>query len=225
MKKMMWWIVGMIVIVGCATTDSTKMSTAPASQTGFLKGYYENLEPGPEGGAKMRWLKPEVNFSNYSRVMLDSVVFFLDDASEYNGIDPHQMAELAEGFNRQMVDTLKGSYPIVSEPGLDVIRIRFAITDLQQSNPALSGITSVIPVGLAVSIVKKGATDAWAGSGATSAEMMALDSLSNDGIAVAQDDQTAGFTERFSKWGSAEEAFKFWAERVKLFLDQAHQGQ
>jgi hypothetical protein len=225
MKKMMWWIVGMIVIVGCATTDSTKMSTAPASQTGFLKGYYENLEPGPEGGAKMRWLKPEVNFSNYSRVMLDSVVFFLDDASEYNGIDPHQMAELAEGFNRQMVDTLKGSYPIVSEPGLDVIRIRFAITDLQQSNPALSGITSVIPVGLAVSIVKKGATDAWAGSGATSAEMMALDSLSNGVIAVAQDDQTAGFTERFSKWGSAEEAFKFWAERVKHFLDQAHQGQ
>lgn len=225
MNKMMWWIVGMIVIVGCATTDSTKMSTAPASQTGFLKGYYENLEPGPEGGAKMRWLKPEVNFSNYSRVMVDSVVFFLDDASEYNGIDPHQMAELAEGFNKQLVDTLKGSYPIVSEPGLDVIRIRFAITDLQQSNPALSGVTSVIPVGLAVSIVKKGATDAWAGSGATSAEMMALDSLSNDVIAVAQDDQTAGFTERFSKWGSAEEAFKYWAERVKHFLDQAHQGQ
>jgi hypothetical protein len=52
--------------------------------------------------------------------------------------------------------------------------------------------------------------------------MMALDALTNDVIAVAQDDKTAGFTERFSKWGSAEEAFKYWAERVKLYLDQVH---
>jgi hypothetical protein len=32
----------------------------------------------------------------------------------------------------------------------------------------------------------------------------------------------AGFTDRFSKYGSAEEAFKFWAGRMKVFLDQAH---
>jgi len=222
MKKMMWWIVGMIMVVGCATTDSNKMSTAPGSQAGFLKGYYENLEPGPEGGAKLRWVKPGVNFSNYSRVMLDTVVFFLDDASEYNGIEPHQMAELADAFNRQLVKTLSATYPIVAEPGPDVVRIRFAITDLKQSSPVLSGVTSIIPVGLAISLVKKGATDSWAGSGATSAEMMALDSLSNDVIAVAQDEETAGFTERFSKWGSTEEAFKFWAERVKIYLDQVH---
>jgi hypothetical protein len=109
----------------------------------------------------------------------------------------------------------------VAAPGPDVVRLRFAITDLKQSNPAISGITSVIPVGLAISIVKKGATDAWAGSGATSGEMMALDSQTNEVIAVAQDDRSAGFTERFSKWGSAEDAFKFWAERLVTFLDNA----
>jgi hypothetical protein len=221
MKKMLWWLVGMIFVVGCATTDSGKMTSAPDTQTGFLKGYYDNLEPGPKGGAKLRWIKPGVNFANYDRVMLDSVVFFLADESEYNGIDPHQMSTLADAFNKQLVETLKDHYPIVSEPGVDVIRIRFAITDMKQSHPALSGVTSVIPVGLAISLVQKGASDSWTGSGATGAEMMALDSLSNDVIAVAKDEKTAGFTERFSKWGSAEEAFKFWAERVKLYLDQA----
>jgi len=70
--------------------------------------------------------------------------------------------------------------------------------------------------------LKKGATGSWAGSGATGAEVMALDSMTNDVIIVAQDEKTAGFTERFSKWGSADEAFKFWAERVKLYLDQMH---
>jgi len=50
---------------------------------------------------------------------------------------------------------------------------------------------------------------------------MALDSTTNQVIAVAVDDKTAKFTERFSKWGSAEEAFKFWAERVKTFMDES----
>jgi len=224
MKKSVLWLMGIVLVVGCATTDTTKMSS-PALQAGFLNGYYESLAPGPEGGAKLRWIKPEVNFSNYSRVMLDSVVFFLADDSEYNGIDPHQLTELADAFNRQLVETLSDKYPIVAEPGPDVIRIRFAITDLKQSHPALSGATSIIPVGLAISLVQKGASDSWTGSGATGAEMMALDSLSNDVIAVAKDEKTAEFTERFSEWGSAEEAFKFWAERVKLFLDQAHKGE
>jgi hypothetical protein len=57
---------------------------------------------------------------------------------------------------------------------------------------------------------------------ATGVELMAMDYMTNDVIAVAQDDKSAGFTERFSKWGSTEDAFKFWGERIKLFLDQAH---
>jgi hypothetical protein len=83
----------------------------------------------------------------------------------------------------------------------------------------VSGVSSVLPIGLGISLVKKGATGSWSGSGATSAEMMAVDSMTGDVIAVAQDDSTAKFSERFSKWGSAEEAFKFWGERVKLFMD------
>jgi hypothetical protein len=221
MKKTMVWLMGALFLMGCASTGNTPNGPSAGAKTGFLDGYYDRLEPGPEGGAKLRWLKSGVDWAKYDKVMLDSVVFFFADKSEYKGIEPNELKKLADGFNKQLVDTLKGSYPIVAEPGPDVLRIRFAITDLKQSNPALSGISSVIPVGLAVSIVKKGATDSWAGSGATSADMMALDSLTNDVIAVAQDDKTAGFTERFSKWGSAEDAFKFWAERVKLYLDQA----
>lgn len=221
MKKMICVLAGIVLLMGCATTQSGDMSAPPTDQTGFLKGYYDRLEPGPKDGAKLRWIKPNADFGRYNYVMLDSVVFFFDDASEYKGIDPNDLKELADNFNQQLVDALKAKYPVVAAPGPDVVRLRFAITDLKQSNPAISGITSVIPVGLAVSIVKKGATDSWAGSGATSGEMMALDSQTNEVIAVAQDEKTAGFTERFSKWGSAEEAFKFWAERLVAFLDKA----
>ncbi|MGD8298520.1 MAG: DUF3313 family protein, partial [Desulfobacterales bacterium] len=80
--------------------------------------------------------------------------------------------------------------------------------------PVLSGVTSVVPVGLAINIVKKGATGSWTGSGATTAEMMVLDSVSHEVLAAGEDDATAGFTERFSKWGSVDEAFEFWGERL-----------
>jgi len=222
MKKTIVWFIGTLLLMGCATAGNAPQDASSTAKPGFLAGYYDKLEPGPKDGAKLRWLKPGVDWAKYDKIMLDSVVFFFDDASEYKGIEPNELKELADSFNKQLVDALKGSYPIVAEPGPGVLRVRFAITDLKQSNPALSGITSVIPVGLAVSVVKKGATDSWAGSGAASAEMMALDSQTNAVIAVAQDEKTAGFTERFSKWGSAEEAFKYWAERVKLYLDQVH---
>jgi hypothetical protein len=32
-------------------------------------------------------------------------------------------------------------------------------------------------------------------------------------------------TEQFTKWRSAEDAFKFWAERIKLFMDPRAVGE
>jgi len=109
----------------------------------------------------------------------------------------------------------------VAEPGPDVARIRFAITNVKPSKPGISAVTSVVPVGLAVSVAKKGATGGWAGSGETCAELLVFDSLTNDVIAMAWDQQQAAFESRFSKWGSANDAFKFWSERLVIFMDNA----
>ncbi|HEY3277663.1 MAG TPA: DUF3313 domain-containing protein [Syntrophorhabdaceae bacterium] len=207
------------VVMGFALLVSAGYGAEP-KYSGFLGDDYKYLQPGPEGGAKMRWLKPGVDFSKYKKLMIDSVVFYFADDSDYKGIDPQFMKEMADKFNQVFVDTMKDAYPIVAEPGPDVARLRFAITRIKQSRPVLSGVTSVVPVGLAVSLVKRGTVGSWTGSGATSAEVMVLDSMTNDVIALAADDRSAGFTERFSKWGSTEEAFKFWAERVKVFMDE-----
>lgn len=207
-------------VISCASTDSVSKKSLSTPQTkGFLNGYYQYLQPGPEGGK--RWFKPGVDFGKYHKIMLDSIVFFFADDSEYKGIDAYEMKELADKCNREIYDVLNAAYPIVHEPAPDVIRFRIAITDLKQSRPVLSAITTVIPVGLAISVIKKGAGGSWTGSGATGAEFMALDSMTNDVIAVAQDERKAGFEARFTKWGSAEEAFKFWAERIKFLMDRA----
>ncbi len=218
MKKMSVLVVS--VMVGFILLATTGF--AAEKYSGFLGDDYTKLQKGPEGGAKERWLKPGVDFTKYTKLMIDSVVFYFADDSQYKGIDPQEMKELADTFNQELVTTFKDAYPIVSDPGPDVARIRIAITGVKQSRPVMSGITSVIPVGLAISTVKKGTTGGWTGSGATSAEFQALDSTTNEVIAIAVDDQKAGFTERFSKWGSAKEAFKFWAQRIKKVMDDVH---
>ena len=57
----------------------------------------------------------------------------------------------------------------MKEAGPDVVRFRFAITDLDQSNLGISAVTTVVPIGIGVSVLKKGATGSWAGSGAVAA--------------------------------------------------------
>jgi hypothetical protein len=208
----------MAVVIGVALMASTGLA-AEKKYSGFLGDTYKNLQPGPKDGVKERWLKPGVMFGKYNKFMVDSVIFFFADDSEYKGIDPNELKELSDGFNQAMVAAFKDKYPMVTEPAPDVARIRIAITAIKASKPAASGVSSLLPVGIAFSVVKKGVTGSWSGSGATSAEMEIRDSLTNDVIGAAVDDRTAGYTERFSKWGSAQEAFKFWSERIVGFIN------
>jgi hypothetical protein len=50
---------------------------------------------------------------------------------------------------------------------------------------------------------------------------MALDSLTNDILILAVDNRKAEFEQRFSKWGSASDAFKLWSEMVVKFIDNS----
>ena len=204
-------------ITSCASTESKR------SGPGFLGNYAQNLQPGPDGGAKMRWLKSGVNFAKYDKIILEHVVFFLDDTSQYKGIDTAEMDELAKKCDLALVNALKDGYTIVTEPGPDVVQIRMAITDLKQSSPvrsSISTVTMVTPIGLGVNLLRKGATGKWTGSGETGSELMALDSMTGEVIAVAKDERSAGFTKRYGKLDSVEEAFKFWGERLRKFLDE-----
>ncbi len=206
MKKMLVWIMAMLFLAGCAATAPPK--------TGFLGEYYKNLTPASEGGvAKLRWLKPGVDFAKYKKVMVDYVVFALADDSEYKAISGDEMKQLGDAASLALVNAIKKKDTIVAEPGPDVWRLRMAIVGLKQSNPVISGITTVIPIGLGISIIKKGAAGAWSGAGATQAEAMLLDSMTNEVLAVGTLEYTAGFTERFTKWGSIEDAFKYWGEK------------
>jgi hypothetical protein len=216
-RKVMAVVMGIFLVsfvISCASTGSQSIKSSAAPQTtGFLGDYYKNLKPGGEGEAKLLWIKPGVDLTKYKKAMVDYVIFAFSEDSEYKGIDADEMKKIADEASLAFVNALEEEFPVVSKPGQGVLRVRAAIVDLKQSSPALSAVSTVVPVGLGISLIKKGATDSWTGSGATTAEIMVLDSMTNEVIACGKDQRAAGFEERFTKWGSTEEAFMFWGER------------
>ncbi len=75
--------------------------------------------------------------------MMDHVVLYFKDDAKYKGIHPEELNEMSDAFHKAIADNLEGAYPLVVEPGSDVMRLRFAITDVVASKPGMGTIATV----------------------------------------------------------------------------------
>lgn len=163
------------MLMGCAAQNQ--------DCSGFLRDY-PPFEAGL-GGVDKRYIKEGDDFSRYRKIMMDEVVFFFKEESDYKGIHPDEINELSREFHKAFIETLGDR--LTESPGHDVLRMRLAVRDLETSNPVSSTMSTVIPVGLAVNLVKKGTTVEYIGVGSASMEAEFLDSMSNERIAVVVD--------------------------------------
>jgi hypothetical protein len=197
-----------MALIGCATPQKQDYS-------GFLQEY-PPFEKGLEGVDK-RYMKEGVDFGKYQKIMMDEVVFFFKQDADYKGIHPDEIKELSQEFHKAFVEVLGDR--LTDTPGPNVARMRLAVTGLETSSPVSGTMTTVVPIGLAVNLVKKGTTGEYIGVGSASMEAEFLDSISNERIAVAVDDAPGGKFD-LGKYSAAKSAFKFWAERLRAFLDK-----
>jgi hypothetical protein len=212
-------LLSIAVISLCLSAGCAGQKMAVKSYSGFL-GDYSKLEAGPEGGIDQRYINPGVDFKKYNKIMLDQVRFYFKDSAADKGIDADEMKELSDNFSRAMIDTLGSAYPLTTKPGPNVIRLRVAITDLELPNRAINAVSTVLPVGLAISTIKSGVTGKGTGCGEVSMEFEALDSQTNQVLAEGVDRRSGGKMDSMSKFGTADEAFKFWAQRLRAKLDE-----
>jgi len=189
--------------------------------SGFL-GDYSQLKPGAKGGVAEVYMKEGVDFKKYNKIMVDQVVFYFKKDAENQAIDPDQMKELADKYDRAVIDALGNAYPLVSESGPDVMRVRVAITDLQLPNRAINVVSSISPATIGIGLIKKGITGKSPGVGEISMEFELLDSQSNERLAAGVDRRAGGKIDSMSKLGNAEDSFKFWAQRLRTRLDEFH---
>ncbi|MEW6584213.1 MAG: DUF3313 domain-containing protein [Nitrospirota bacterium] len=213
----------MIFLFIMAMFVSFSANAAEMKKSGFL-GDYSGLKKGPSGGADWIYIKPDVNFAQYKKVIVDQVTFYLKKDAKDKGIQPDDIKELTDAFDNAVRENIGKYYPLVDQPGPDVLRLRIAITDIVPNKPAISAVSTVMPIGLGLSVVKKVVTGRHTGVGETSMEMEALDSMTNTRVAAAIDWHSGGKLSGVKKWGSAQEAFSFWTERIRKRLDE-YQGK
>lgn len=223
---------------GCAGTSTS--NTGP-THTGFLSDYAK-LEPDTADPGARIYLKSGVDWKKYDKVMLDRIQVWLKDDADYKGIDPTQLKTLTDYFQQAIVKALEPTYPVVTQPGPDVLRVRVAITDLIPTKPEMSVVTLVVPYATVADLAAGGGTGSTPYLGQTAIEAEFLDSRSNQvlaayvdreigkkydinlsqGVGSAVEKGVSSYTNAYSTWAYAEAAFDGWAGQLRKRLDEAH---
>ena len=202
-----------LAMAGCSASGMKNVE-----QSGFLKDYSQ-LKPGSDDQAALVYVKPGADFKPYGKIMFERVTVTLSPSSESREVDPTILKELTDYYQNALIEAVKDGYEVVDQPGPDVLWVRVAITDVEPSNPTANTMSSIVPIGIAVSAAAKAATDANLGTGEAATEMEVLDSVTKERLAAAVDRRQGGKAAFRGKWVDTEQAFDYWAKRFRERLD------
>ena len=201
---------------------------ADPTPSGFLSTY-EGFRKGPEGGVARVWTNPKYNFpkdlARYKAFSFDPIAVHLSKEGRKRGVNVTELAQLANKLRDQVTgQLLAGGYKIVGTPEPGVLRFVIALTDVEPSNAIMDTVTSIVPTARVFSFLKKQVTGKDSFVGSASIEGVVLDGATNETLIAFADKQTGdkgvfGATESME---DVNEAFKHWAKRLRLVLDQAH---
>ena len=199
--------------------------------SGFL-GDYSGFHASDRVKGAWTYTKPGTNlndFEKYNRVILDPVVIQDGPDNAFKDIDPAELQQAADDFHAVLASTLGSDYPVVTEPGPDVLRLRTALTG-SVPKPPEHGLLSYTPVGLlfrAGQAATNSATDKEEIQVEVTMEIEFMDSVSNERLMAGVDSHMAG-KESVEKSDpdynakTMDAAFRFWAQTIRDRLDEAH---
>jgi hypothetical protein len=209
------------VVAGCAATRQSARDDV--HESGFLHDY-SMLKPGGEDQALLRYVDESAEFSRYKAVMVDSVTLW--SGPELSKLKDEEKRALVDHAYTALVTSLQKSFRIAKTPGNDTLRIRAAITEATGSAVAPDVVATVIPQARLISmLIGRGANTSMT-VGEASIEIEVTDSLSDQVLAAAVDRRVGqrSISGAFSRWDDVEQAWNYWAERVRSRLVAAGAG-
>jgi hypothetical protein len=126
-----------------------------------------------------------------------------------------------------LVDQLEKDFQMVDQPGPGVIVVRAAVTEARKSRPVSNLVSSVVPMGMALSLTKQVITGAGIGVGYVMVEAEFTDGGTGQILAAAVDARvgTKALRSKFnSTWGDVKLAFDWWAQRIAVRAEMFKQG-
>lgn len=221
-----------------AAAQSAPVTLGDYTTVGFLSDY-SKLKPEGDDSRAYAFVPVHDGDSKYNKVMIDRIKIFFADDADYKGIDPTDLKALADYFHDAITKSLGDAYPVVTEPGPDVIRLRIAVTNVTPNKPEASVVTLAVPflwVADAGSGVASGNTGSSAFVGKASVEGEALDSVTSEQVAAYVGTEipkkynwTEGvvqgvgdYTKAYSTWAYTKQAMDMWAKYVREKMDEVH---
>lgn len=190
-------------------------------KTGLIPDYAK-LSEDPTGFADRYFVQNDVAWGAYDKVMIDNVNFFISDKADYKGINADEFKELEKYFNSALIKSLKGNYKAVQNPEPGTLRLVPAITHVAPGSPVAGTVTTVVPVGLAASLVKKGVTGSHIGMAGAELEAVLMDAMTNRVLAaviIIGTGEKYKITKSVSEWGQVEAMFDAWTGNLTTRLN------
>lgn len=214
-----------ILFTGCASQTKT------IEEAGFLTDYsLLTKNEDPQWVDDWIYVKEGVDWKSYDKVMVDRVTYYFSKDTEYEGIQAEELIAIATAFNEQYIRAFeKEGYTLTDKPGPNTLRIRTAIIGLKPNEPVTGTISTIIPVGLGISAIKKATTGTHIGMGEAGGEAELLDSQTGEVLGAGIDLSATGkkyrIDQNITKWGQVEDITKVWAEELVIHLVQLKKQQ
>ena len=203
----------LLALAGCAATEqSTKVT-----HSGFLADY-SLLSPGEEDDAAFRYWNHDIDWSAYDKILLDPVTLWgAPAAAEMPNEDLQRLANNLYGL---MYHELSKDYTMVSEPQYGTLRIQFALTGAERSNPALDVVSTVVPSAFVLSSAAQFATGEPTFGGDAMVEARVTDSVTSQTLGAVIDRRVGGkdLGGSHDSWDDVNAAFIFWSQLTRFRL-------
>jgi len=214
-------LVLMLVVTGCASTQEAKS----VEKSGFLgdysmlkEGKRSTISEGADDQALLIYKNPAADWRKYKKVWLEPVTVWMSQKdSQLKDVSVEDRQRLAALLWSKLDESLRKDYEMTSQAGPDVMRIQAAITEAGSSNAVLDTVTSIIPQTRLLSGAKGLATGVSGFTGSASAEVKITDSATGAILVEAVDRRggTKSLSGVTNSWNDVEEAYRFWAEKMR----------
>ena len=182
------------------------------------------LKKGTGDQALYRYVNPKVDIKQYSKAMIDPVL--IEKQGELDAKELENYQKLANNAYVYLSKELQQDYQIVQSPEPGAIRVQMAIIDADSSKPVRSVTSSIVPIGIGISLAKYGATGKPSGVGEITSEFKITDAMSGELLGAGLDRRVGGkdFKGVFDSWHHADAALQYWAQRLRYVLCMGRGG-
>jgi hypothetical protein len=211
------------VLSACAATSQGQVAlqqetptgqTAPTGAAQFLGSDASLLQPGAEGQAAFIYINPNVQWSNYKKILLKPVEFW---DTPNSSVSPDDQKMLTSYFYNSLQKNLQQNFTIVDQPGPGVMTIAIALINAEGATPGLRSVSLVIPQARILNYAQSLATGHAAFAGSAEAAFKATDSVTGQLLAESVDKRIGGMAVAGAaqiQWGDAESAMDYWSQKI-----------